>query len=223
MRAIVRLSAIASFVVIVQLLLSASYVVGQIPSEDLTTQSLTLRIENETLITCLATLAVEYRVPIGLEVALNHDDKARLSFDVKNQSLKKILDLICRQEPTYRWEVRDGVINFVPRQSTDQVLSKLLDTHVSRFAPEEGLNKFGLRNAVADLPEVKSFLNVNYVTVSRLEYPTHPSVYSNGNLDLSISNTNVRGVLNKIIRDSEHKLWIVKRGAAEMRTVQISL
>lgn len=78
MREIVRLSAIGSFVVIVQLLLSAPYSVGQIPREDLTTQSLTLRVENETLITCLATLAVEYRVPIGLEVAFNHDDQARL-------------------------------------------------------------------------------------------------------------------------------------------------
>ena len=65
MREIVRLSGIASFVVIVQLLLSAQCVVGQIPSERLTAQSLTLRVENETLITCLATLAVEYRVPIG--------------------------------------------------------------------------------------------------------------------------------------------------------------
>lgn len=222
MREIVRLSAIALLVVLIQLL-SASYVVGQIPREDLTTQSLTLRVENETLITCLATLAVEYRVPIGLEVALNHDDKTRLSFDVKNESLKKILDLICQQVPAYRWEVKDGVINLLPTQSTDQFVSKLLDTHVSRFAPEKGLNKFGLRNVVADLPEVKGFLDVNEVTVSRLEYPTYPSVYSNGDLDLSISNTNVRGVLNKIVKDSEHKLWIVKRGDEKMRTVQISL
>jgi hypothetical protein len=223
MREIIRLSAIASFVVIVHLLLSAPYVIGQITSEDITTQSLTLRIDNETLITCLATLAVEYRVPIGLEVASNHDDKAKLSFNVKNESLKKILDLICRQEPTYRWEVRDGVINFVPTRSTDQFVSKLLDTHISRFAPEKGLNKFGLRSVVTDLPEVKSFLEVNDVTVSRLEYPTYPSIYSNGDLDLSISDTNVRGVLNKIIRDSEHKFWIMKRGTEKMRTVQISL
>jgi hypothetical protein len=223
MREIIRLNSFASFVVIVQVLLSAPYVVGQMPRENLTTQSLTLRVENETLITCLATLAVKYRVPIGIEVALNHDDQAKLSFDVKNESLKKILDLICRQEPVYRWEVRDGVINFVPKQSTDQFLSKLLDTHVSRFAPEKGLNKFGLRNIVADLPEVKNYLDMNDLTVSRLEYPTYPSVYSNADLDLSISNTNVRGVLNKIIRDSEHKLWIVKRGGQKMRTLQISL
>jgi hypothetical protein len=162
-------------------------------------------------------------VPIGLEVALNHDDKARLSFDVKNESLKKILDLICQQMPAYRWEVKDGVINFVPTQSTDQFLSKLLDTQVSRFAPEKGLNKFGLRNVVMDLPEVKNFLDVNDVTVSRLEYPTYASVYSNEDLDLSISNTNVRGVLNKIVRDSEYKIWIMKRGGEKMRTVQISL
>jgi len=223
MREMVRLSAIVSFVVIVQMLVSVPCVAGQIPSEDITTQSLTLRVENQTLITCLATLAVEYRVPIGLEVAFNHDDKVRLNFDVKNESLRKILDLICRQAPAYRWEVRDGVINFVPTKSTDQFLSKLLDTHVSRFAPEKGLNKFGLRNVVADLPEVKSFLYVNDLTVSRLEYPTYTSVYSNGDLDLSISNTNVRGVLNKIIRDSEHKIWIMKRGADKTRTVQISL
>jgi len=162
-------------------------------------------------------------VPIGFEVAFNHDDKARLSLDVKNESLKKILDLICQQESAYRWEVRDGVINFVPARSTDQFLSKLLDTHVSRFAPEKGLNKFELRNVVADLPEVKIFLYVNDLTVSSLEYPTYPSVYSNGDLDLSISNTNMRGVLNKIIRDSEHKLWIMKRDVEKTRTVQISL
>lgn len=125
--------------------------------------------------------------------------------------------------PAYRWEVKDGVINFVPTQSTDQLLSKLLDTPVSRFAPAKALNKFKLRNVVADLPEVKGFLDLNEVTVSRLEYPTYPSVYSNGDLDLSISDTNVRGVLNKIVRDSEHKLWIVKRGDKKMRTVQISL
>lgn len=223
MREIVRLSTIVLFVVILQLLLSASPVVGQTSRDNLTNQSLTLRVENETLITCLATLAVEYRVPIGLEVAFNHDDQARLSFDVKNESLKKILDLICQQEPAYMWEIRDGVINFVPTQSTDQFVSRLLDTQVSRFAPEKGLNKFGLRNAVAELPEVKRFLYVNDVTFSRLEYPTYLSVYSNGDLDLSISNTNVRGVLNKIIRESEHKLWIMKRGTEKMRTVQISL
>lgn len=129
----------------------------------------------------------------------------------------------CQQEPAYRREVRDGIINFVPTQSTDQFVSKLLDTRVSSFAPEKGLNKFGLRNVVANLPEVKSFLDVNDVTVSRLEYPTYSSVYSNGDLDLSISNTNVRRVLNKIIRDSEHKLWIIKRSGEKMRTVQISL
>jgi hypothetical protein len=191
--------------------------------EDLTTQPLTLRVENETLITCLATLAVEHRVPIGFEVAINQDDTTRISLHVKSEPLKNILDLICQQDPAYRWEVRDGVINVRPTQSTDQFLSRLLDTHVNNFAPQKGLNKFGLRNAVADLPEVKDFLDVNDATVFRLEYPTYASVYSNGDVDLSISNSSVRGILNKIIRDSEHKLWIVKRRGEKRLTVQISL
>jgi hypothetical protein len=35
-------------------------------------------------------------------------------------------------------------------------------------------------------------------------------IYANDQLDLNISNTNVRGVLNKVIRDSERKTWVIE-------------
>ncbi len=187
----------------------SSYSFGQLSDNSLTNKTLSLQLTDANFIYVLGSLAVEHRVPIGLEVAVERDYRNKLNINVSNEPLKNILDLIVHQEPAYRWELKDGVINFVPTQSRDAFISQLLDTRVSRFAPEKGINKFRLRDTLADLPEVKTLLDAHGMSVWRLGRPTYRSVYSNDEVDLSISDTDVRGVLNKVIRDSEHKLWVV--------------
>lgn len=175
------------------------------------------------MIYVLGTLAVEHRVPIGLEAADDGDaDGPRLNIDVRDETLKDVLDLIARQEPAYRWEVRDGVVNFVPARAGDPFLAQLLGTRVGRFDPEKGVNKYGLRDAITNLPEVRSLLDASGVSVWRLGPPTYRSVYTNDEVDLSISDTDVRGVLNKVVRDSEHKIWVVSRRRHTADTVHVS-
>jgi len=196
---------------------------GQTPAETLLNTPLTLHFKDETFVYVLSNLSVEHRIPIGLELALVPKDDALLSINVENEPLKLVLDLIAQQEPDYRWEVRDSVINFVPARSRDSLLEQLLETKVSRFAPKKGMDKYELRNAIAELPEVKAFLDSHHLTVFRLGPPTYRSIYSNDAVDLSISSTNVRGVLNKIIKESEHTSWVLKRRGASQSTIYLGM
>lgn len=195
----------------------------QTPAENLLNTPLTLHFKDETFVYVLSNLSVQHRIPIGLELAVVPKDDAILSINVENEPLKRVLDLIAQQEPDYRWEVKDSVINFVPTRSRDSLLEQLLETKVSRFAPKKGIEKYELRNAIAELPEVKIFLDSHNLTVFRLGPPTYRSIYSNDAVDLSISNTNVRGVLNKIIKESEHTSWVLKRRGVAQSTIYLGM
>ncbi len=192
------------------LILSIPYSFGQSSEEDLTSQPITIRLTNATLIYALGRLSVDHRIPIGIEYSPGDKKEPILNIDTSGGgTLRDVLNLIVEQMPIYRWEVRDGVINLIPNQSRDQFLEKLLSTHINSFAPKKGLTKFDIRNTLADLPEVNGLLEANKITVSKYgDYVYHPSIYAKA-VDLSISDTDVRAVLNKVVRDGEHKLWVV--------------
>lgn len=192
------------------LMLSASYSFAQSSKEDLTSQPITIRLTNATLIYALETLSVDHRIPIGIESSSDDRKNLVLNIDTSNGgTLSDVLNSIVEQVPIYRWEVRDGVINIVPNQSRDPFLEKLLSTHIDKFTPKPGITKFDIRNTLADLPEVHSLLEENKITLFKYgDHVYYPSIYTK-EVDLSISDTDVRGVLNKVVRDSEHKLWVV--------------
>ena len=183
---------------------------ADIPKDDsFLNQLVELHLSNASVLDVLNTLSVEYRVPIGFERSLLDRRERKFNIDIKG-SVRTVLDSIVRQEPVYRWNITEGVINFVAIRGQDLFLERLLKTRISRYAPKKGLNIFELRNAIADLPEVQRLLKQHNKTVLRVsDYVYYPSIYSNKNLSLSISNTDVRGVLNMIVRDSEHKLWVL--------------
>ena len=49
------------------------------------------------------------------------------------------------------------------------------------------------------------------VTVKPYDYPYHRSIYSDDDVNLTISNADVRGVLNNIAKRTEHKIWSLER------------
>lgn len=204
-----------------QLLLSAP-VSGQ-TSSNLLAQRITLHIDKGTFLYALSTLSVDKRVPIGFEVALNHKDEDNLTLDVQNATLQDVLDKIILQEPGYRWEMRDDVINIVPYKSRDDFVEKFLNTSIHEFTPPKVLGKFQIRDAIIELPEVVDVLKGNGITASHYAYSyRYPSIYTDETVDLSIKKTDVRGVLNKVVKDSEHKMWIVSRSGKNLSSLDVS-
>lgn len=165
-----------------------------------------------TLLLALSILAVEHRVPVGFEHAIDSRDNPNRHIRLRRGTLKSILDSIVAQEPRYKWELRDGTINITPVEGRDQFLAQLLNTRVAQFDPPRGMtDKFKLRDAVLALPEVRQLLDANMVTVRPYDYPYRHSIYSNDKVNLRISNTDIRGILNHIAKETEHKMWDLER------------
>ena len=148
-------------------------------SERLLTRKIELHLKEATLMYVLSTLEVVHRVPIGIEYSLADQNEPRLVVESKNDSLKEILDSIVKQEPLYRWEVRDGVINFVPVRDRDPFFETLMNTSVSKYDPGKWTLKFQLRDVIGNTPEVKKLLESNKKTLAKYEdYIYYPSIYT---------------------------------------------
>ena len=139
---------------------------GQSADDQLLNTRMDLHLQNGTLLEALSTLAVENRVPIGFEPSLTYKAEYHLNVDLKNVSLKEVLDWIIQEEPSYRWAMRDGVINFTPAYGNDPVVEKLLGLPIRSFDPSKELNNIGIRDAITALPEVVGFLKANQLTAS---------------------------------------------------------
>lgn len=179
-----------------------------------------LRLNKATLMLVLGMLSVEKNIPIGIEFSANEKNEPKLDIDVQKAPLVEVLNLIIQQEPAYVWELRDGVINFTPVKDRDSFFEKLLSTPIRSFVSPKGNNKFALRNALLDVPEIKELIRSNGLAAETLGYPHKPSIYKN-DADLSDKSTNFRSLLNKIIRESEHNTWIVKWGDKKAKTFEL--
>jgi hypothetical protein len=179
-----------------------------------------LRLHKATLMLVVGMLSVEKDIPIGIEFSANEKNEPKLDIDVKNASLVEVLNLIVKQEPAYEWQFRDGVINFTPVQDRDPFFERLLNTSIRSFVSPKGNNKFAIRDALLNLPEIKELIRSNGVEAETLGYPHKPSIYAN-DADLSDKSTNFRSLLNKIIRESEHNSWSLQWGDKKQKTFEL--
>ena len=146
----------------------------------------------------------------GIEYSAEDKNEPKLYVE-GSSSLKEILDSIVKQEPLYRWDLVDGVINLVPIRNRDPFFESLLNTAISNYDPGKWTIKFQLRDAIGSTPEVKKLLESKNVELARYrDYASYPSIYTPKEPpDLRMSNTTVRGILNRIIKVSEHKSWAI--------------
>ena len=192
------------------LLLVSSLCVGQ--TTDMTSNRIKLQLQEVRVSAVLAALAVQSEVAIGFERSDLDGPETRLSVDETQTTVKELLDHIVKEVPLYKWQLRDGVINIMPVRGRSRLLEDFLRTQVREFKGKGDMNKFNLRNHILDLAEVELFLKVNNLRTERLrDYIYRRSIHAN-EADLSISGTDVLGILNNIIAKSEYNLWILSHG-----------
>lgn len=192
---------------ILLMLFVSSLTVGQ--TTDPTATKVRLRRQNVRMSQVLAALSIQCEVSIGFERSDLDLPETKLSVDENQSTVRELLDHIVKEVPLYKWELRDGVINLVPVRGRSRMLENLLQTGVQEFKSKGDMNKFDLRNQVLDLPEVQLLLNSYNLRTERLrDYVSRRSIYAN-DADLSMSGTNVLGILNNIIAKSEYNLWIL--------------
>lgn len=180
---------------------------------------ITLHLQKATIIRGATTLAAQENVAVGLQLSSSGYNEPNIDIDVKGVLLSEVLNMVVQQSKVYAWEYRDGVINFYPTRDMDPFFTKLLETRIARFKPKSN-DKFVIRDAVLDSAEVKKLMETEKVTANRFGAPYRPSIYAN-NADLSTQNMDVRSLLNKIIRESEHNFYSLSWSQKDKRVFEI--
>jgi hypothetical protein len=193
---------------------------GQNDASDLLDRKLNIYISKMTLMYVIGRLSIDHKIPIGWEKSSTHKDEYNIEINVEGGTLREILDSIVQHEPSYQWQLIDGVINFTPTHDRDNFLVPFLDTSIDHFAPGKGKDTLDVRERILELPAVS---NLMISSGMKIDEWWGISVYANDTFDLSISNTNVRGILNKLIRVSPKKTWVVDLSGNKRKELVISI
>ena len=195
---------------------------AQSTEDNLLKRRVSLRVKNGTMIEALDRLSGEASVPIGWEVTLNDFVRHDINVDLTNTPLKDVLDYLVLAEPSYRWKLENGVINVIPAVDRDDLLEKLLSLRIKQFEPPKGLYVFAFRDAILEIPEVHSFLQTNGLEASR-------TVHMNGGMpqpldfEFRVADTELRALLNKLIRDGHRRMWILSRSGERRQLLHLAI
>lgn len=170
-----------------------------------------VRLERANLPVALAAFADEYLIPAGAEYTAGGWEGPRVSVNVREGTVRDVLDALIAQDPRYEWKVYDGVVNVVPKAGRDELLEAVLSTEVSRFTVEPGASVSDIKSHIVALPEVKSKLDRAKVVVQLGELRGGEFSPPSPDFALRVSNASVRDILNQIVRSSDVKYWVVNR------------
>ena len=209
-----NLATIAIYVVGVGVLLVSGFVVQARAFNDtdlLTRQIKATTIKRESIDRVLGRLAVDYQVPIGIELGNENLTPLRqIDLDLPVTNVKGFLDALIVKDPRYTWTLEGGVIHLWPVTARDSFVTTLLNTKISHFAVTGGSSIPGVYHDIMNLPEIGSRLVVADVApmvlahwggIPKLDKDTF----------FSESNLTLKELLDRIISKTEIKTWVILR------------
>lgn len=186
-------------------------------------KKVSLHVKDATLIYVLDTLAQDYEIPVGLSVSPGEEYPKNLNIDIENGTLNDVLEAVMRQQSIYHWDIKDGVLNLDPIGSKHDFLTDLLDLTISRYDVKRA-DRSGLRRQILESVEVKGLMSNKNVKFSRLgDSPSLRAASDDYKIDLSAANVSVRSILNKIVKESRYKIWVVDMVGRNKNDLVISL
>ena len=162
----------------------------------------------------LSRLSEQYDLPIGFEVAIDDDLSItrRITIRMKDGTVQEVLDSIVNQNPTYKWEMRDDVINVFPRdRSRDILLKDILETRLEKISLDKQTTRFMLRQILCENAAVMKILNMNDVIPANETFTSRDFGKVGRDFSFSASDVSIATVLNRVIRNSPTKYWIIMR------------
>ena len=169
-----------------------------------------VHVEAVNALVALSHIAEDYEIPIGVEAASRGKGR-EIKVDVRDGTLRDVLDAVIKQDPRYEWKEEGGVINFIPRSDRDELSADVLGTTLKQFVVKKGVALLDVKRDIVDQPEVNAKLDRAKV-VTRIGGFTGWDFRKPGpDFTLQMSNVTVREVLNQIIRTSDVKYWVVNR------------
>ena len=173
-----------------------------------------LELEAQNIHMLLSRFSEKTGIPVGLEVSTTDDLSISKSFklQIERGTLADVLNAIVMQDPVYKWRIREGVVNILPQESyRDPLLKELVNADLEKFSIKRGLGKFGFRLNLSTATAVKTVLDRYRVVQDNQSFMSRDFTSLGHNYELEVTHISVLDLLNRVIRESQTKYWIMQR------------
>lgn len=168
-------------------------------------------IKGETIDQVLDFLAVDYGVPVGIELG---DPKLIPRRDIDlilpDTNLKDFLDAAIAKDPRYTWKLEGGVIHVWPVHGRDTFVATLLQAKISHFAIIGEVTRYAVCSDIMNLPEIGSQLAITDIAPMILLNFGSMHKFEKGTF-FSESNLTLRELLDKMVLKTDMKRWVLTR------------
>jgi hypothetical protein len=186
-------------------------------NDQLTRKVSAFKVSGTTAHVILQRLAGQYKIPIGLESLPEEETPKGITVEVKEGTVRDVLDAVVEADPRYEWKVVDGVINVFPRERKDS----LLTTVVSDYKIYQ-LNRDEIKESITEVPEIKSKLSS--LGIQRRDVVSLPMESKQLTpFTLNLHNVTMRKILNEVLRESGSHYWVVLRYGEQSKFVTVNI
>jgi len=163
----------------------------------------------------LGSIRQTYHILTGFEMA--DADDAPLTLDLSDKDVARTFDSIAAQRPAYAWNFQDGVYDLYPQRQAE-ALSQLTVANLTltNATLEEA------QDALFSLPEVRGWLSQHRATRTRRAIAGSGLAAGPGGpfpqpkrISLSLSNVQLRTILNQMTTKFDRPQWIISHVAAK--------
>ena len=168
-------------------------------------------IKGESIDHVLGLLAVDYGIPVGIELGdpkLTPDRK--IDLELPDTNVKNFLDAAIAKDPRYTWKLEGGVIHLWPLNGRDTFVATLQDAKISHFAFIGEATRYAVCNDIMNLPEIRSklvtagidpMILANFGSIHKFDKNTY----------FDESNLTLKELLDKIVLRTDMKRWVLAR------------
>lgn len=167
-------------------------------------------IKGETIDQVLDLLAVEYGIPVGIELGDSKLKRQEIDWTVPKTTVQKFLDDLITKDSRYAWKLEGGIIHVWPLTERDAFVTTLLNTKISHFSFPESTTRYAIFNDIFKVPEIQTQL-IN-ADVAPMVFLNFGSMHRVGKgISLYESNLTLRELLDRIVLKTDIKRWVITR------------
>jgi hypothetical protein len=168
-----------------------------------------------TLTSAPDSIGAKFHVRFGLEYEASDKDRDAFALNLGVDTVAQVMDELVSQKTKYKWKLVNGIYDIYPKESADSITAvKIKAFHTSNE------NFQAVSRAVADIPEVKEWLEKN--GVKRREFQIGSAGKTESRMSMALSQTTLRSVLNQIVAQDERAYWVVVRYGDKLEYISIT-
>ena len=151
------------------------------------------------------------QIPVGVIGAFSiKEADIKIKLEMKNATVKSILNNITKQARSYKWDIENDVIIFRPIYPPDAFLEKLLEVKYDEFLIKENVSTVSLKSSLIETDKAKKIISdYNASTLTGLLLSGDQRCLGKCDFNAKLVNVTLKEVLIHIAKYSGNLSWSV--------------